>query len=63
MIKAVNGESNFGVSAFSGLEYWSGVLEWSAGMEHWNGVLDWSAGGHDEYLWNYSLAVLPCQGV
>jgi hypothetical protein len=30
-------------------------------MEHWNGVLDWSAGGHDEYLWNYSLEVLPCQ--
>jgi hypothetical protein len=37
-----------GVSAFSGLEYWNGVLEWSTGMEYWTGVLDWSAGDHDE---------------
>jgi hypothetical protein len=31
-------------SAFSGLEYWNGVLEWSTGMEYWTEVLDWSAG-------------------
>jgi hypothetical protein len=34
--------SRWWVSAFSGLEYWNGVLEWSAGMEYWTGVLDWS---------------------
>ena len=33
-----------GVSAFSGLECWTGVLDWSAGLECWTGVLDWSAG-------------------
>jgi hypothetical protein len=32
------------------MEYWNGVLEWSAGMEYWTGMqmLDWSAGCHDE---------------
>jgi hypothetical protein len=39
-------QSPYGVSAFSGLEYWNGVLEWSTGVESWTGVLDWSAGGH-----------------
>jgi hypothetical protein len=37
-----------GVSAFSGLEYWNGLLEWSTGVEYWTAVLDWRAGDHDE---------------
>ena len=28
----------------AGVECWNGVLEWSAGMECWNGVPEWSAG-------------------
>ena len=36
--------ANPGVSAFSGLECWTGVLDWSAGLECWTGVLDWSTG-------------------
>ena len=41
------------VSAFSGLECWTGVLEWSTGMEslewtHWNG----------EYWTGFHLGIL-----
>ena len=35
--------SGFGVSAFSGLECWTGVPEWSTGMEslEWSEALEW----------------------
>ena len=36
-----------GVSAFSGLECWTGVLEWN----HWNGVKH--SGPVTTYKWNF----------
>ena len=37
------------VSAFSGLECWTGVLEWSTGMEslEWSEALEWAC----DHLW------------
>ena len=29
---------------FSGLDYWTGLLDWNTGLEHWTGTLDWNTG-------------------
>jgi len=26
------------LSGISGLEYWTGILEWNTGLEYWNGL-------------------------
>ena len=29
---------------FSGLDYWTGILDWTTGLEYWTGLLDWNTG-------------------
>ena len=31
-------------SGFSGMEWWTGMLEWNGGMEWWNGMVEWNGG-------------------
>ena len=26
---------------FSGLDYWTGLLDWTTGLDYWIGLLDW----------------------
>ena len=33
-----------GASGFSGMEWWTGMLEWNVGMEWWTGMMEWQAG-------------------
>ena len=34
----------FWPSLFSGLDYWTGLLDWTTGLDYWNGLLDWTTG-------------------
>ena len=29
---------------FSGMEWWTGMVEWNGGMEWWNGMVEWNGG-------------------
>ena len=31
-------------SLFSGLEHWTGLLDWNTGLDYWTGTLDWTTG-------------------
>ena len=33
-----------GPSLFSGLDYWTGLLDWTTGLDYWTGLLDWTTG-------------------
>ena len=48
-----------GVSAFSGLECWNGVLEWSTGMEslEWSEALEWACDHFWESFRHFSTVV------
>jgi hypothetical protein len=52
-----------GVSAFSGLEYWNGVLEWSTGMEYWTGVLEGMMSTYGTILLQYCLVRVSKQAL
>ena len=32
------------LSGFSGMEWWTGMVEWNGGMEWWNGTVEWNGG-------------------
>ena len=32
------------VYPFTGLDYWTGLLDWTTGLDYWNGLLDWTTG-------------------
>ena len=34
----------FWPSLFSGLDYWTGLLDWTTGLDYWTGLLDWTTG-------------------
>ena len=34
----------FWVYPFTGLDYWTGLLDWTTGLEYWTGLLDWTTG-------------------
>ena len=42
-------------SLFSGLDYWTGLLDWTTGLDYWTGLLDWTTGldcwTHGNCLW------------
>ena len=42
-------------SGFSGMEWWTGMLEWNGGLECWNGMVEWNGGME---WWN-SLSDIP----
>ena len=29
---------------FTGLDYWTGLLDWTTGLDYWTGLLDWTTG-------------------
>ena len=31
-------------SGFSGMEWWTGMLEWNGELECWNGTVEWNGG-------------------
>ena len=31
-----------GVSGFSGMEWWTGTVEWNGGLEWWTGMVEWN---------------------
>ena len=33
-----------GVSPFTGLEEWTGRVDWTTGLDYWTGLLDWNTG-------------------
>ena len=33
-----------GVYLFTGLDYWTGILDWTTGLDYWTGLLDWTTG-------------------
>ena len=35
------------VYLFTGLDYWTGILDWNTGLEYWTGILDWTTGLDD----------------
>ena len=39
------------VFGFSGMEWWTGMVEWNGGLEWWNGMVDWN-GGMEWTNWN-----------
>ena len=32
------------VYPFTGLDYWTGLLDWITGLDYWTGLLDWTTG-------------------
>jgi len=34
----------FQESLFTGLDYWTGLLDWTTGLDYWTGLLDWTTG-------------------
>jgi len=32
------------VYLFTGLDYWTGLLDWTTGLDYWTGLLDWTTG-------------------
>jgi len=30
------------VSTITGLDYWTGLLDWTTGLDYWTGLLDWT---------------------
>ena len=32
------------VYEFTGLDYWTGLLDWTTGLDYWTGLLDWTTG-------------------
>ena len=32
------------VFGFSGIEWWTGTVEWNGGLEWWNGMVEWNGG-------------------
>ena len=28
----------------TGLDYWTGLLDWTTGLDYWTGLLDWTTG-------------------
>ena len=32
------------VYPFTGLDYWTGLLDWTTGLDYWTGLLDWTTG-------------------
>jgi len=40
------------VSTIAGLDYWTGLLDWTTGLDYWTGLLDWTIG------LDYSTALL-----
>jgi len=32
------------VSTIAGLDYWTGLLDWTTGLDYWTGLLDWTTG-------------------
>ena len=33
-----------GLSTITGLDYWTGLLDWTTGLDYWTGLLDWTTG-------------------
>ena len=29
---------------YTGLDYWTGLLDWTTGPDYWNGLLEWTTG-------------------
>ena len=42
--KVLNFKGTGGVSLFTGLDYWTGLLDWNTGLDYWTGILDWTTG-------------------
>ena len=38
------GSIRLGVFVFTGLDYWTGLLDWTTGLDYWTGLLDWTTG-------------------
>jgi len=34
------------VSTIAGLDYWTGLLDWTTGLDYWTGLLEWTTGLH-----------------
>jgi len=32
------------VGTITGLDYWTGLLDWTTGLDYWTGLLDWTTG-------------------
>ena len=31
-------------TVITGLDYWTGLLDWTTGLDYWTGLLDWTTG-------------------
>ena len=48
---------SFALSGFSGMEWWTGMVDWNGGMEWFNGIVEWrmvycNGGMEPRNVWN-----------
>ena len=39
------------LSLFNGLDYWTGLLDWTTGLDYWTGLTETASGRRKEHQW------------